>query len=219
MAHLTLESLARLVDEPPTAAEASHLEICADCRRELDALIAQTTALGDLPALLPPPPDAWPALEDRLRREDLIGRRALARARWAALPRIAATVAIFLTGGLAGYMARGTLDTPERAVHAEAPALPSIRPANDMEAAARDLAAAESNYRAALARYAELAGAEPGADPVARLAALDHIVLTTRAALSEAPADPVINGYHLTALAQREATMKQLVLASDSRWY
>ena len=34
-------------------------------------------------------------------------------------------------------------------------------------------------------------------------------MLTTRAALGQSPADPVINGYHLTALAQRNATIKQ----------
>ncbi len=219
MSHLIPETLARLVDEPPTAAEAMHLETCTACRRELDGLITQTAALGDLPDLLPPPPGAWTALEARLRREGLIRARPWPRTLGTAFPRIAATIAVFFLGGIAGFAARGRIDAPGTAVlDAAAPSLPSIRPANEVDDAARVLADAETAYRDALARYAELAGAEAGADPIARLAALDDIVLTTREALSEAPADPVINGYHLTALAQREATMKQLVLASNT-WY
>jgi hypothetical protein len=58
-------------------------------------------------------------------------------------------------------------------------------------------------------------GPSPG-DPVARLAALDNIVLTTAEALHEAPTDPIINGYHLSALAQRDAVLRQLaVRAAD----
>lgn len=232
MSHLTLETLARLVDEPPTAAEMEHLEGCEVCRRELDALAAQTEALGELPDLLPPPPEAWSGLERRLRSEGLIRETSAERARYpgpgsvsriaarGTMLRIAATVAVFLFGGLAGFAARGAIERPESVAGADAaPALPSIRPVDDAASATRALAEAESAYRAALTRYAETIGAEVGADPLARLMALDNIVLTTREALSEAPADPVINGYHLTALAQREATMKQLVLSSDKRWY
>ena len=232
MSHLTLETLARLVDEPPTAAEMEHLEGCEVCRRELDALAAQTEALGELPDLLPPPPEAWSGLERRLRSEGLIRETSAERARYPGpgsvsriaargrILRIAATVAVFLFGGLAGFAARGAIERPESVAGADAaPALPSIRPVDDAASATRALAEAESAYRAALTRYAEMVGAEVGADPLARLMALDNIVLTTREALSEAPADPVINGYHLTALAQREATMKQLVLSSDKRWY
>jgi len=50
-------------------------------------------------------------------------------------------------------------------------------------------------------------------NPVAyrsRLAALDRVISTTREAMREAPHDPVINGYYLTTLGQREATLRQL---------
>lgn len=220
MAHLSRETLARLVDEPPTAAEAEHLEVCAECRRELDELIAQTAALGDLPDLFPPPADAWPALADRLRQEGLM--RSVPRTRRFAIPamRAAAAVLIFFAGGAAGFMARGELDSPGAMAGLEEPVtLPRIEPVNDIEQAARVLAAAEQNYRAALAQYTELTGTGAGVDPIARLAALENIVLTTGRALQEAPADPVINGYHLTALAQREATMRQLVRTADGSWY
>jgi hypothetical protein len=53
-------------------------------------------------------------------------------------------------------------------------------------------------------------------DPVARQAALESILLTTNAALREAPADPVINGYHLTALAERDAVLKAIAVQQSS---
>jgi hypothetical protein len=43
-----------------------------------------------------------------------------------------------------------------------------------------------------------------------RLAALDQMISTTSAAMREAPHDPVINGYYLTTVNQREATLRQL---------
>ena len=56
--------------------------------------------------------------------------------------------------------------------------------------------------------------AAPGqGNPVAyrsRLAALDRVISTTRDAMRDAPHDPVINGYYLTTLGQREATLRQL---------
>jgi hypothetical protein len=78
---------------------------------------------------------------------------------------------------------------------------------------------AESTYLEALTRYAEMAGGFEGGDPAARLAALEGIMLTTRAALGVAPADPVINGYHMTALAQRDATLRQIAATSSQSWF
>jgi hypothetical protein len=43
-----------------------------------------------------------------------------------------------------------------------------------------------------------------------RLAALDQMISTTRAAMREAPHDPVINGYYLTTVGQREVALRQL---------
>lgn len=50
----------------------------------------------------------------------------------------------------------------------------------------------------------------------ARLAALDRAGRVMREALREAPADPVINGYYLTTLGQREATLRQINVAAPS---
>jgi hypothetical protein len=73
-------------------------------------------------------------------------------------------------------------------------------------------------YLAALTRYATRLERGAG-DPIARLAALQSIVMTTQAALNQSPTDPVINGYHLTALAQRDATLKQVAATSSDRWH
>jgi hypothetical protein len=43
-----------------------------------------------------------------------------------------------------------------------------------------------------------------------RLAALDQAYRVMGHALDQAPYDPVINGYYLTTLGQREATIRQL---------
>lgn len=44
----------------------------------------------------------------------------------------------------------------------------------------------------------------------ARLAALDQLMATSRAALSDAPQDPVLNQYYRSAYSAREATLQQL---------
>jgi hypothetical protein len=77
---------------------------------------------------------------------------------------------------------------------------------------------AERAYLSALGRYSDLSGRTDASDPLARLAALESIVATTRAALGQAPADPVLNGYHLTAVAQRDAMLRQLAASADT-WY
>jgi len=224
--HLTLETLARLVDEEATPAEAEHLRRCVSCREELETLRDEVAALAELPRLVPPPPSAWPALEKRLRAEGLIapapeaGRvpEAARPSPWggARLLRLAAAIALFLLGGGAGFAAHAALDA---GAADSGPGGAIASPATTVEDAARQLAEAEAVYRSALARYNELAGVPIMGDPLTRLATLETILLTTGEALSASPADPVINGYHLTALAQREATMQQLVLASDEKWY
>jgi hypothetical protein len=82
-------------------------------------------------------------------------------------------------------------------------------PATVDEAIAR-LRAAELLYHRALLDYSALRSPLPPTDVVARLATLDAIVATTGAALERAPADPVINTYHLAALAERQTLLGQI---------
>lgn len=273
MQHLTLEALARLVDEPPLADEAAHVSSCLVCRRELDELRAQTAALGAL-VDPEPAPGAWDALETALRAEGLILDVPRARVvppwRRPALLRAAAAVAIFAVGGAVGMALRangGTrVATTEPALGPAMTARPPVgagdgrlaSTASPMEtgeegplvveavpaaasgvrlastgtpARTRRLAAdpvvrqaqaelegAEAAYVAALQRYAAIADPQSGADPATRLAALERMVTTTRAALEGAPDDPVINGYHLAALRERDALRRQLASA-DKDWF
>lgn len=207
MQHLTMEEIARLVDEPPAADEAAHLAACERCASALRAMEAQTHALSELPD---------PAVPPRLRGRVLAevgGSTARAqRVPWNhPLARMAAALAIFMLGGLAGSLTASP--DPVAVGPAPAPAAPESDPLTA-------LADAESEYLAALGRYAEVSGAPVGFDPVHRLATLESIVLTTGSALRDAPADPIINNYHLTALGQRDALLRALGAgAGEEEWF
>lgn len=232
MRHLKLEALARLVDEAPDPQEAAHLKVCAPCRDELEALRLQTEVLATLPKMVPTR-DAWPELSQRLRAEGLIeGRHPTARHRFSSpgLIRLAAALALFIAGGATGYLARG----PVAADPATAVASARQGPTSDSDGAARgdalrsggvggedgapetlsaEVERTEEQFAAALDRFMRASGTE-ASDPAARLAALDNIVLTTAEALNESPADPVINSYYLTAVAQRDQLLRQLSASS-----
>jgi hypothetical protein len=216
MEHLNAATLARLVDEPARPEEAAHLAGCGACRAELQAMVAQTRELAGLMDL-EPDPAALASLRDRLRREGLI--RAPRRATPWRLPapalRAAAAVALFIAGGATGLLLRRDAPVdPAAGTH-----IAQSRPIDRVEEAEQALRAAEASYLAAMIRYAELTGGGSERDAVARLAALEGIVLTTRAALRQAPADPVINGYHLAAVAQRDAMLQQIATDDDDNWF
>ena len=274
MQHLSLEDLARLLDEPLAADEAAHLEACALCRAELDGLRRQSDALHRL-GPIEPPDGAWNELEQRLVRAALITPLGSVRglsgpSLWSGrLLRIAAAVVLYAAGagtalalGLSsratsapggsvattspgpataspaasqpaqpaapatGAVAAGPEPGPEAAAASghrlvAAPGEQGVQPATlaTPEEALAAVRAAERSYLQAYARYAELTGAQQSEDPVTRVAALESIVLTTREALDRAPADPVINGYHLTAVAQRDAALRQIALRSNGPWF
>jgi len=234
MQHLMPETLARLVDEAPNDVESRHLAQCDDCRADLEGMRADYAALKNLP-MIEPPPTEWPELEARLLEEGLI-RRGFGASRWATWGRAAAAVALFALGTATGTLLLGggapaTAPTgANRAGLAGNGVLPVLNnqngpimlsaaePTNTTEALAL-YRQAEAVYLDALTRVAELGGQTEGSDPVARIAALESIAAITRSALEEAPADPVINGYHLTAIAQKEATLRQIAAAKSDRWF
>jgi hypothetical protein len=216
MQHLSEEDLARLVDEGAAEGEALHLRICEECRAELEALAEQTRALEALPELAPPA-EAWPALLKRLDDEELL-RTGAGRGVWLGWPlRVAAALALFLGGTATGALAlRG--ETPAAPMATARPAAPAT-PATPAQLEQR-LRDAEAQYVSLLTEYSQATGTAQTGDPLNRLAALEGIVLTTRAALEEAPADPVINGYHLSALGQRDAILRQIDAREDEEpWF
>jgi hypothetical protein len=258
MSHLSLETLARLVDDAPDAAEKAHLEACAECVRELEDMRADLVALTSLPSLQPPA-EEWETVEARLVEEGLLRRPHVVYSWKATTLRAAAAILIFLLGGFTGaaWLGQRPGYEPGILVSDEVPAQvresgprsgmrPNVRvqrpaetrgPGRDVpenvlaaavlsgrvpqtrEEATQLMSEAEALYLDAMLRVSELGSAADGGDPLARLAALEGITAITRAALDRAPADPVLNGYHITAVAQREATLRQLAAAIGGSWF
>jgi hypothetical protein len=215
MEHLSLETLARLVDESGDVIERDHLMECERCARELAEMRGQSAELAALPRL-EPRADSWAELHDRLVDADLIrSPRPAPPWRSPALLRIAAALALFAGGALVGGVVAGSGELRESRVAAAGSS--GAGEGGDAEALEL-LRAAEDAYLAALMRYSELTE-DAAMDPLTRLAALESIVLASRAALQQAPADPVINGYYLTALGERERMMRQLVVDSSDPWF
>ena len=235
MEHLSLEALARLVDETPFRSERQHLAGCPDCSRELELLREQTEALGSLPDLRPAPGD-WPALEERLEREGLLRTstpadtviRLIDRRRgWM---QAAAALVLFLAGGLSGavlapidleapgegQVAAGETAAGETAAGVASPAGLPVAESATAEEAAEVLRLAEQQHRDAVLRYRALLNpqAEPPMDP--RLfAAYDMLVAASQAAVQEAPYDPYLNGFLVSAVAEREAALNALFASAD----
>jgi hypothetical protein len=217
MEHLSLETLARLVDDEAGPDEAEHLAVCARCARELVALREQTGALGGLPELMPPKGD-WQVLEARLRSEGLVGSpgmfQKLGLARTPGWMRSAAAVVIFLTGtGVGAVVASGTAADLMG---------PSIAEAGTVEEAASAMRVAEEEYVTAFTRYRELLTQGGGetlvGDPMSRYVALESLVSVSQAAVRQAPADPFLNGILTSALAERNA-MVRLASAGRDNWF
>lgn len=225
MGHLTNETLARIVSEAPHPEEREHLEACPRCLGELKVLREQTAALGALPALRPPPGD-WEALEARLISEGLV--RSVERAprirgrpvmRWL---QAAAALVLFVGGTALGARltdagARGDLAQAAPPAGLElVPVGGPIQRVSSLADAAEAVRLAERQYIDALVQYRQLVDAqgEPSliGDPASRFAALEAIVAAGRAAVQQAPADPFVNGVLVSALAEREAILRNASL-------
>ncbi len=225
MGHLTTESLARMVSEAPYPEEQEHLEDCSACQAELQALRAQTEAMGGLPDLRPPTGD-WEALEARLVSEGLVRSTGLSlhANRWTSSGWLQAAAALVL---FVGGTAMGTLFTSDgpgaQPTLGEGPSnlelVPvggSAQPVSNLTDAAEAVRLAERQYIDALVQYRQILDAqgEPAfiGDPTSRFAALEGIVAAGRAAVQQAPADPFMNGVLVSALAEREAILRNASL-------
>jgi hypothetical protein len=233
MSHLSIERLAALADERPTADEHAHLARCADCARELEAhrsLVSLATAEREAMGI---PLTRWNTLAERLREEGLIttGEHQSVTAEWAspikrhysprAMLRVAAALMLVASGAVIGRASTGAPILPGGFVGVDASQAVGRRPVFDsiptafaslQEARrARDFYA--DAYQSAISFLAanDSAGrAESPAVMRARLSALDRVSRTMREALNSAPYDPVINDFYLSSFGQREATLRQL---------
>lgn len=166
--------------------------------------------------------------------------------KWPSFARVAAAAALFVLGGLTGYAVAGpgggmaaggeisaaegdeqlAATTEEREGQPDSGEwdLGSLDgtpgSTHALPEATSALREAEAVYFAAMKNYTVASGSTDSPDPLTRLAALQSIVLTTRAALDDAPADPVINGYHLTALAQRDGILESFAMSDEEEvWF
>ena len=217
MEHLTMDTLARLVDEPSRPEEAKHLAECEACAAELAELRAQTESLASLPEILPPLGD-WDVLEAQLRSEGLVRDlglfQKLGLARTPAWMPAAAAVVLFLAGTAVGVGVSGREGGVETTTTPLAAA--------SVEDAAGAVRAAEQQYVSAVSRYRELMEQQGGdaaeVDPVSRYAALEHLVSVSQAAVRQAPGDPFLNGFLASALAERDAAARQVSVSRDN-WF
>jgi hypothetical protein len=223
MLHLSTDRLAALGDDQPTPAEAAHLATCAECAHERGAYQTIVAMAEAERAPLGLPLTRWESIASALAVEEvpLVMRREPARrtARWPL--QIAAGLLLVAGGAMLGRVSAGTAALPGAApslTTAGIQATTSQYPVTESSFASMEEARAaqtrsEQLYQQAAAFLAQHDSSSAGEGPVAyrsRLAALDRVLSTTREAMREAPHDPVINGYYLTTIGQREATLRQL---------
>lgn len=225
MGHLTLDVLARLIDEEPTPGDREHLESCLHCTAELGALRDQTEALADLPDVRPPQGD-WDVLEARLVSEGIIEQRRRFPFRGLSVTpgwvQAAAGLVLFV-GGIGIGSARTAPDSEDAQMTSLFDLVPvgsAVQPAN-LGQAEDAVRMAEQEYMDALVLYRQMRtagdGGFQGADPASRFAALEALVATSQAAVREAPSDPFLNGILVSAMAEREATLRQV--SGNPEWY
>jgi hypothetical protein len=222
MSHLPTERLAALVDEPPTAAELAHLSACAECSRERAAHRNLVELAANGSAQIGAPLTSWDSLRPILVADGVIdrGRGSPFRAHYVKRPWLQAAAAVLLVAGgmMAGRKSVGASLLPIRnettTAAAATPSPDSVPTFASVDDARLAQARSQAMYQASTAFLAQSDTAGHVIDsPSAmrtRLAALDRARDVMGEALDAAPYDPVINGYYLTTLGQREATIRQL---------
>lgn len=221
MSHLNPERLAALSDDTPTPIESAHITTCDTCSAELVAqrkLARMAAAAGPV---TDGPVSNFDALVPRLKAEGLIAApdRRVVIIRWTA--RVAASLALVAGGVFAGRMsvaapvgavAQGSDATGAGSLVAGAQPVSSFRTPDD---AVKALSSSQQTYQSAAAYLAaqdttsHFIGLNENTYRT-RLTALDDILAATRAALYQAPQDPVLNQYYQGTLSARQATLVQL---------
>jgi hypothetical protein len=218
MSHLSIDRLAALADEPPTADEITHLTICAECAREVAAhrsLLALATVEREAMRL---PLTRWETLAPALRSDGLLRTPApSARGGFvvsaARMLQVAAALLLVAGGTLLGRVSAGAPIVPNEStagasVFDSVPtAFASVEEAERLRNLYRDGYQRAANY---LAQHDS--GRVVGTPAVmrTRLSALDRVTRITREALNDAPFDPVLNDFLLNSYYQREATLREL---------
>lgn len=227
--HLTLETLARLVDEVPSDEERAHLDRCARCAEELEAMRDQSEALTRLPDIRPETGD-WEVLQARLVSEGLLEGGGRLRSGLAHTPgwmKVAAATVLFATGtGFGAAIDGGPLDSRSPVRISDSPVRTVSSQVTSVAEAAERVQRAERIHYDALVDYRRMVerSDDPRAqeftpDLEARLAALEFMMQAGRTALRESPADPILNGILAGVMAEREAAMRLVSSDDQGTWY
>ncbi|MBL0169740.1 MAG: hypothetical protein IPP90_03270 [Gemmatimonadaceae bacterium] len=230
--HLDLERCAAFDHDALTTDELAHLAGCTVCRAERQAYVAlQVMAAGMATSSDGPRLTEWERLASGLRAEGLLASpapmpsAAVASASLtlqtappplrAVTPpwlRVAAALVFTAGGALLGRLSTGAGLLPTASSIGAVPTsadgtggFSSVPQASDV------LYRAQRDYeRASLWLAANDTTVHSSDVYRARLAALDQMMTASRAALREAPQDPVLNHYFLAAYTAREATLQAL---------
>jgi len=224
MLHLSPERLAALADEPATPAELAHLAGCADCTRERAAHRALDKLAAAGARSIGTPLTTWESLRPALVADGVIdsGRGYASRAR----PRRfgwfqAAAAAVLVAGGAVGGRMSARLSGPgvsgSSVGLAQIDSAPRFRTLDEARSAQTQSQVLYQNATAYLAQHDTTGHViESPASMRTRLAALDRTQQVLNQALNEAPYDPVINGYYLSTVGQREATLRMINTAAPA---
>ena len=224
MLHLSPERLAALAEDPPTAAELAHLTGCVECTRERAAYRALGKLAGGDARQIGAPLTTWESLRPALLADGVIdsGSGRLSSRRNRPVWFQAAAAAMLVTGGLVAGRASAKLSVA--GVSASLPAAvspidstPRFRSIDEARVAQTQSQFVYQNATAYLAQHDTTTNQTEGAAAMrTRLAALDRTQQVLNQALTEAPYDPVINGYYLTTVGQREATLRMINTAAPA---
>lgn len=236
--HLTREQIAALLDEPHVVpGGTAHLDVCADCASEYEAMSRTRMALSGLPDLAAPA-DTWDRIAKKLPAQPIASEVDFARApqwwmraqrSWTPGLAAAAIVLLFLGGLGVGRMlgpAASADGGAEMTAAADSPAMQF-----DRDRGGADLADTAPGAGAELATlngvpeyqrtFAELqalrrqgpSGEQLATDPAAvaeRLTRLDALIEASREALRTAPSDPALNDFLFDVVDERASVAGQL---------
>ena len=220
MSHLPTERLAALADEAPTAEELAHLASCELCARERAIYTALLASSSEEYSRIGAPLTRWDVLRPALVADGVIdaGRAGRVfslgarRSPWARGAWRAAAAVLLVAGGVAA--GRMSVGPRQQALGPTAKSISGDSVFSNVEDARIARRNAQALFESASAYLATNDTSAYTADTPAametRLAALERVDEAMREAMHRAPADPVINGYYLTTVSQRAATLQQL---------
>ena len=213
--HLNREQISALLDDPEgVVGGLEHIDNCPECAREYEQMSRMRMALSGLPELEAPAGE-WDAIQEKLGLEPLgqpvaasIWRRAAA---WPL--QAAAVLALFAAGLMVGQRIGPNADASQQqaavaAVDGAVATAPesslAIEPADAYLRTVADLQQHREGFD-------ESGDNQAGPAAVAeRITHLDGMIDASRAALRDAPADPVLNNFLFQLVDERDDLAVQL---------